>query len=199
MKPGCLLFIFITLFLTSCDVKENNKELNTVDQLPVLKLGNTYLSADNYAGDRFRNGDSIPEAKSAEDWLKAGINETPAWSYFNNDSVTGKKYGKIYNWYAINDPRGFSPPGWHVPTHDEWIQLENDITTDSGFNKLLGGYRSKEGIFTGINEFSYLFSSSERDSSQNDIWGRGLHRDTESMMRCGMYKGHGLYVRLIKN
>jgi uncharacterized protein (TIGR02145 family) len=35
-----------------------------------------------------------------------------------------KIYGKLYNWYAVNDPRGLAPEGWHVPTDEEWKQLE---------------------------------------------------------------------------
>lgn len=111
MKPVCLLFIFLALFLISCDVKEYNKELNPVDQLPVLKLGNTYLSADNYA-------------------------------------ATGSEM--VIPFRKQNLRKIILLP---IPTSTNYW----------------------------------------------DMWGRGLHRDTESMMRCGMYKGHGLYVRLIKD
>lgn len=162
-------------------------------------MGDQVWMARNYDGLHFRNGDLIPEAKSIEEWENAGINGSPAWSYYNNDSTMGKKYGRIYNWYAIIDPRGFSPDGWHVPTNEEWINLETYLGENSKPAFLLGGYRSKEDHFSGTEEFTYLFSSTERDPTTNDIWGRGIHRDNATMMRCGMYKGHGLYVRLIKN
>ncbi|WP_290792308.1 FISUMP domain-containing protein [Flavihumibacter sp. UBA7668] len=191
--------LFLALFLNACQSNGEKNNINSIKDPLEIRLGDFIMMASNYDGAFFRNGDSIPEAKSAEEWLRAGENQTPAWSYFNNDRHAGKKYGKIYNWYAINDPRGFSPVGWHVPSNEEWIQLERYIISDSLIYSLLGGYRSKEGIFTGMDEFTYLFSSSERDSIQNDIWGRGLHRDNATMMRCGMYKGHGLYVRLIKD
>jgi uncharacterized protein (TIGR02145 family) len=162
-------------------------------------MGDQVWMTRNYDGVRFRNGDIIPEAKTLQAWEKAGINGSPAWCYYNNDSMNSKKYGRIYNWYAINEPRGFSPEGWHVPTNEEWIRLETYLGNHAKPAILLGGYRSKEGHFSGTDEFTYLFSSSERDSAFNDIWGRGIHRDNAVMMRCGMYKGHGLYVRLIKN
>ncbi|HJL63679.1 MAG TPA: FISUMP domain-containing protein, partial [Candidatus Marinimicrobia bacterium] len=32
--------------------------------------------------------------------------------------------GNLYNWYAVDDDRGVCPDGWHVPTDEEWIELE---------------------------------------------------------------------------
>jgi uncharacterized protein (TIGR02145 family) len=168
--------------------------------------------ARNYNGATFNNGDSIPHAKSAEEWERAGREGKPAWCFYKNDESIGGKYGRVYNWYAINDTRGFSPEGWHVPTNDEWIALEEFIgtaeagerlkcssDTASHFCALLGGYRSKEGAFSGIEEFTYMASSSERDQQANDAWGRGIHKANNSIMRCGLYKAHGTYVRLVKD
>ena len=87
--------------------------------------------------DRFRNGDYIPQAKTAKEWINAYENEQPAWCYFDNDSsnyyeydldvipLNGEKYGKLYNWYAVNDPRGLAPLGWHVPSDAEWKILRD--------------------------------------------------------------------------
>jgi hypothetical protein len=33
-------------------------------------------------------------------------------------------YGALYNWYAVDDPRGLCPAGWHVPSDDEWKEME---------------------------------------------------------------------------
>ena len=73
--------------------------------------------------DRFRNGDLIPHIKSNEEWEKARENEQPAWCYNGNNPENGKKYGKLYNSFAVNDPRGLAPEGFHVPTDDEWTIL----------------------------------------------------------------------------
>ena len=71
----------------------------------------------------FRNGDPIPQAKTDEEWEKAGENEQPAWCYYNNDPANGAKYGKLYNWYAVNDSRGLAPSGYHIPSDAEWTRL----------------------------------------------------------------------------
>jgi hypothetical protein len=53
----------------------------------------------------YRNGESIPEVTDPTAWAAL---TTGAWCYYNNDSATGAIYGKLYNWYAVNDPRGLA-------------------------------------------------------------------------------------------
>jgi uncharacterized protein (TIGR02145 family) len=72
---------------------------------------------------RFRNGDSIPQAKTTDEWKLAQKNKTPAWCFYDNNPANGVKFGKLYNWYAVNDPRSLSPSGWHVPSDSEWSAL----------------------------------------------------------------------------
>jgi uncharacterized protein (TIGR02145 family) len=73
----------------------------------------------------FRNGDPIPEVKTDEEWNKAWVDGTAAYCYYNNKPKNGKIYGKLYNWFAVNDPRGLAPEGWKIPSNDEWAKLMN--------------------------------------------------------------------------
>ena len=72
----------------------------------------------------YRNGDPIPQVTDPTQWKNL---TTGAWCYYNNDPATGAVYGKLYNWYAVNDPRGLAPAGWHVPTDAEWKALEMSL------------------------------------------------------------------------
>jgi uncharacterized protein (TIGR02145 family) len=90
-----------------------------------VKIGEQVWMAENLNTDRFRNGDLIPEAKTNEEWKKAGDNKQPAWCYYNNDPANGEKYGRLYNWYAVNDPRGLAPKGWHIPNDNEWTLISD--------------------------------------------------------------------------
>ena len=107
---------------------------------------------------------------------------TGAYCYYNNDSATyAATYGKLYNWYAVNDPRGLAPAGWHVPSDAEWTELINCLggedvaggkmkavsalwyspntgaTNSSGFTGLPGGYRFKRyPLFFGIGHLRLL-------------------------------------------
>ena len=73
----------------------------------------------------FRNGDKIPQAQSDQEWQEAGFNEQPAWCYYEiKEGVTRKEIGILYNRFAVNDPRGLAPEGWHIATIAEWEELE---------------------------------------------------------------------------
>lgn len=86
----------------------------------------------NLNEDKFRNGDHIPQATSIEEWKSAGENKQPAWCYYDNDPANGAKYGKLYNWYAVNDPRGLAPKGYHIPSGEELLKLNEYLGEDAG-------------------------------------------------------------------
>jgi uncharacterized protein (TIGR02145 family) len=92
-----------------------------------VEIGEQTWMAKNLNVDRFRNGDIIPEARTKEDWNKSLLDKKPVWCYYNFDS-TLKHYGKIYNWYAVNDTRVLAPHGgWRIPTRDDWRKLFGNI------------------------------------------------------------------------
>lgn len=87
---------------------------------------------------RFRNGDLIPQVTNSNTWTNL---TTPAWCYYNNDPANGPLYGKIYNWFAVNDPRGLAPVGYHIPTDAEWTTFTNCL----GGQSLAGGKMKETG------------------------------------------------------
>ena len=88
-----------------------------------IKIGKQTWCVKNLDVTNFRNGDPIPEAKTKKEWVKAGENGKPAWCYYENKTSNGTKYGKLYNWDAVNDPRGIAPKGYHIPSDEEWTIL----------------------------------------------------------------------------
>ena len=90
-------------------------------EVKTVKIGNQLWMAENLNLDKFRNGDPIPQAKTIEEWHKAGENGKPAWCY--NFYFVGEKKEKLYNWYAVNDQRGLAPQGWRIPSNEDWIVL----------------------------------------------------------------------------
>jgi uncharacterized protein (TIGR02145 family) len=108
----------------------------------VTSIGGQTWMSENLDVDRFQNGDIIPEAKSIEEWNKATKKGKPAWCYCDNNPIYGKKYGKLYNWYAVNDPRGLAPKGFHIPSSTEWNELIDYL---GGPKKCADQIRSNEG------------------------------------------------------
>lgn len=93
------------------------------DDAPLVTVGNQTWFGKNLNVDHFANGDAIPEVKTEAEWKLAGENKQPAWCFYKSDSTNGPTYGRLYNWYAVNDPRGLAPTGWHVPNDSEWDVL----------------------------------------------------------------------------
>ena len=85
-----------------------------------VKIGNQVWTSKNLDVATYRNGDVIPQVQDPNAW---GTLTTGAWCYYDNDASNGTKYGKLYNWYAVNDPRGLAPKGYHIPSDAEWTQL----------------------------------------------------------------------------
>ena len=95
--------IFILLiFLSYIEAIAKNSSLN---ESSTISIGNQVWMKKNLNVDHYRNGDSIPEVRDALQWANI---KTGAWCYYNNDTANEAIYGKLYNWYAVNDPRAIS-------------------------------------------------------------------------------------------
>lgn len=81
---------------------------------------------------KYRDGSLIPNTPSSSSWTAL---TTGTWCYYNDISQNNANYGKLYNWYTVNDSRGLAPNGWHVPTYAEWCALEDYL----GGNGAAGG------------------------------------------------------------
>ena len=106
---------------------------------------------ENFDGTTFRNGDAIPEVQDPIEWSAL---TTPAWCYYGNDPLNGQIYGKLYNWYAVNDPRGLAPIGWRVPTNNDWTTLINCLGGQSiagGKMKSTGSLENNDGLWNSPN------------------------------------------------
>jgi uncharacterized protein (TIGR02145 family) len=151
-----------------------------------VRIGTQSWAVANLNVSTFRNGDSIPEAKTNKEWVAAGEAGKPAWCYYNNEPAAGKKYGKLYNWFAVNDPRGLAPAGWALASDEDWARLSyslggqdagtkmksisgwndgNNGTNDSGFLGLPGGYRIENGLFKNLGSIGIWWSSTESNVS----------------------------------
>lgn len=187
----------------------------------IIKIGAQIWMGRNLDVATFRNGDPIPQVKTDEAWEMAGENGEPAWCYYNN-STADEEFGKLYNWHAVNDPRGLAPEGWKIPSDEDWnsmadflggedwcgIQLKSTSywvdgdwdedgsgANESGFSGLPGGIRSDEGGFSYFGETGYWWSSLGDSSS---AWSQFLLYDNDGLYGENENKGSGLSVRCLR-
>jgi uncharacterized protein (TIGR02145 family) len=184
-----------------------------------IAIGTQVWTNNNLEVTNYRNGDLIPQVTDPTAW--AGLT-TGAWCYYNNDPANGATYGKLYNWYAVNDPRGLAPAGYHIPSKAEQEILTNFLgatagtklkattgwpttglpysgngSNSSGFSALPGGVRYQyNGSFDYIGNESSFWSATASDST--NAWLLNLTWGTYS--NAGMNnKGNGFSIRCIKD
>jgi uncharacterized protein (TIGR02145 family) len=187
---------------------------------PVIKIANKHWISKNLDVTHYKNGDSIPQVQDAATWASL---TTGAWCYYENQTANGTTYGKLYNWYAMNDPRGIAPEGWHVPTDTDWQSLTDSLggfavaggklkattlwdlpnwgaTNSSGFSALPGGYRYYNGSFGFKGANGHWWSSTPTQMSADlgtYVW---LSNDTPQIFLPHWFeKQYGYAIRLIWN
>jgi len=84
--------------------------------------------AENLRGAVYANGDTIHFMNVSEfdGSMTLWDNQTaPAHCVYDNNGQYQDPYGRLYNWYAVADPRNVCPDGWHVSTEADWVHLES--------------------------------------------------------------------------
>lgn len=210
-----MIFYFIAaLWLVGCQ-SATDREGNTY---PTATIGDQVWMGQNLNVATFRNGDPIPEVQSADEWLKAGENGQPAWCYYNNDPSSGEKFGKLYNWFAVVDPRGLAPEGWRIPTDDDWYALAKAVggpqnaglklkskkwwrgngngTDDYGFAALPAGGRGEISGFTAQGAVAVFWSSTPESNTFARY--RVLHATRKGIFPETDFKSSGFSVRCLE-
>jgi len=122
-----LLFIVCAALLSCSDsLSDGGNNTETVKDIEgnvykTVKIGDQWWMAENLKVTRYRNGDAILRVPDNTQWSEL---ISGAYCNYNNNVKNVATYGRLYNWQAVNDPRGLAPAGWHIPTDEEWKQLE---------------------------------------------------------------------------
>ena len=184
-----------------------------------VTIGTQCWTQTNLNVSKYRNGDVIPQVTDPTQWENL---TTGAWCYYENNTANGPVYGKLYNWYAVNDSRGLAPTGWHIPTDTEWTILTNYLggvavaggkmkesgtahwlspntaaDNSSGFTALPGGYRKTFGEFAIMTANGYWWSSTE--SLAITAWTRTIGYSRANATKLGIHKKSGISVRCVKD
>jgi uncharacterized protein (TIGR02145 family) len=169
----------------------------------------------------YRNGDTIAHGigKKSENMITP---QGQYWNYRNSDSL-GKIYGRLYNNYAVTDPRFIAPLGWRVATDADWNELASKLQPDStvggklketgtkhwfspnigatnetGFTALPGGsYNPLTGSFTFFGYGTSIWTSTE-GSYNSYAFGRSILNNSGYLNRGESPKVAGMSVRCIR-
>ncbi len=218
-----LVILFFTMTL-GLPILTTGQSVADVDgnSYTTIKINQQVWLGQNLNTSHFRNGDPIPEVTTDEAWEKAGTEQKPAWCYYENSTDQGKTYGKLYNWYAVNDPRGLAPKGYHIPTVQDWNTMSSSLgggdkaggklkekgmthwkspnteaTNSSGWNGLPGGLNYSFGTFVGVGSTGYWWTSVEDGEVTANVY--SLSFENSTLYDLFLNKGVGLSVRCIRD
>ena len=107
----------------------DNNTYNTV------QIGNQCWTQSNLKVSKYRNGDNIPSAANNPAWGSSNIGMLAVYEGFS-PGFYDTYYGKLYNWFALNDSRGICPIGWRVPSKSDWNSLFGYLDPISDTNYL---------------------------------------------------------------
>ena len=194
-----------------------------------VQIGPQCWFAENLRTEHYANGDAIPGNLSVSGWTSTSsgaqtvYGEGSSSCYGECDEVANlEAYGRLYNWYAVDDSRGLCPSGWHVPTDGEWTELTDFLggssvagtalksspsdepswngTNTSGFSALPGGGREGYyGDFIAEGNNSFWWSASLNGTSY--AWYRFLFFDSDDVYRFsdGYSLRNGFSVRCLRD
>jgi uncharacterized protein (TIGR02145 family) len=222
--------IKVGIFVHGSEWKRNTYIDQDGNSFSTVKIGKQIWMAENLNVEHYRNGDLIPQVVGPNTWADR---YSGAWCYYRNDPVIraeyGKLYGKLYNWYAVNDRRGLAPEGWHIPTVAEFDTLSATVhnraetlkaigqvgdfgacygTNKSGFSALLVGIRFGNELSSGEYKSKFEFfglsahfwSSQESPSFPWWAWGMVLYCNEKNIEISGAHgKEMGFSIRCIKD
>ena len=94
---------------------------NDDNSYETIVVGDRCWMAENLRVTSYRNGEAVLNLVNPGDWSNLS---TGAYCEYSNDSTSVPVYGRLYNWFAVNDSRGLAPEGWHVASDAEWKELE---------------------------------------------------------------------------
>jgi len=223
-----LFFLFMGFVLTlQTGCKSDEPNLETITDIDgnayhIVTIGTQTWMVENLKTTKYRDGTNIPSVTENAAWAAL---KTGACCDYNNEASMSKKYGKLYNMYAIADSRNLAPAGWHVANDSDWIILTTFLGGDSiaggklketgtthwtspnvgatnevVFTALPGGYRQQNGEFGGIGNYSYFWSPATSDYSGAFIpCYRGIFHKYVYIYRFEVYWQSGFSVRCVRD
>lgn len=182
-------------------------------------IGSKLWMLENLKVTKYRNGDPIPTNLNTI-WSNTS---SGAYAIYGGLAANDTKFGKLYNWMAVNDSRSICPVGWHVPSSDEmnafitslggpqsaggklksvtggyWGSPNTGASNTSGFSARAGGWRTDNTTPYYEYNLSYGFFWTSSGSG-NDAFYMSLYKGNSEAYTGMMDKNYGMSVRCVKD
>jgi uncharacterized protein (TIGR02145 family) len=181
-----------------------------------IQIGNQTWMAENLKVSKFNDGTVISEIQLPNVFNNLG---QPHWCYYDDNPLYENPYGKLYNSIVVSNTKNVCPTGWHVPTNQDILELNNSIssynnvgvlkstgynfwdspnpyaTNETGFSAIGSGQRGT--IFEGFKTFFGIWT---KDTFYAVIGNYGTEPWAEfSLVPEDAWSSEGYSIRCIKN
>ena len=179
-----------------------------------VRIGDQCWFAENLRTGSYANGDAI--SRGGTNFYKWESATSGMMSGYGIGNIG--KYGRLYNWYAVDDSRSLCPKGWHVPADEDWTVMTDFLggpivsaemmkstsgwensgngTDSSGYSGLPGGFISDFGHFSSAGDNGMWWSSSAKGSG---AFNRSLNSANKIVARSSADLTYGFSVRCIRD
>lgn len=160
-----------------------------------VRIGGQVWMAENLRTTRYRNGQPIDHpGVNRQAWATT---RSGAYAWYNDDERVFKQpYGAVYNGFAVSNPNGLCPAGWHVPSQSEWEMLREfagqaaggklksgrtapdphprwdspnvSASNETGFSAVPSGQRGYTGLYQGLGVFAGFWTSTLSGAAYNN-------------------------------
>ena len=228
MKKILVVFVLISCLTSFSQDGKPGPNITDMDgnNYKTVFIGTQHWMAENLKTSRYNDGTIIP--KIIDDLRWSGL-KLDACSDFKNDTTVTAKYGRLYNWYAVNGSKygnkNVCPSGWHVPTDEEWKvlvdylggenlaggkmkevvgtlkwkDLNKEASNSSLFSAQPMGIRNWSGLFSYTGDQCYWWSSTGVFNIFSEAWAYTLHSRSNNVGRSKLNRGNGFSIRCLKD
>ena len=199
-----------------------------------VQIGEQCWFAENLRSEHYENGDIIPSNLSDNEWQNTNSGATAVYGEGSSgcfgfspdgdacdEAWSLNEYGRLYNWYAVDEARGLCPGGWGIPDDSDWTALTESLgggvvasgklkstygwggdgngSNSSGFSALPGGKRRGVGgaSFYSAGVIGYWWSSSQVNESR--AWHRAIYDFNDEVLAGDADFPEGYSVRCIRD
>jgi uncharacterized protein (TIGR02145 family) len=135
--------VFFAISFTACDKSSDDDNNNASETACTNSFSSLGTLVDSRDGIEYKT-----VTIGTQNWMAENLRYDATDSYLNPDNPC-VGYGRLYDWHSIMDGassssanpsgvQGLCPSGWHVPSDDEWNQMEIALGMDAADASVIG-------------------------------------------------------------
>lgn len=150
----------------------------------VIKIGKQYWLQQNLNTTKYRDGSEIDTGLDENEWKQT---TRGAYAAYGNLSKNAGTYGLLYNGFAVTTGK-LCPKGWHIPTDEEWKELEIFLGVGNDEINRTGGRSTLAGLVK-FPDYWYDNTMTMENTSGFSVLPAGTRNDVGDFIVAGQFAG----------